>query len=217
MAVLARATGRPAKDRLRRRWELYRRAAPVFRRWGYRQVTMKALAAACGLRPASLYHYFPSKRDFALFPLLGESCANLLDELRAVSADPLVHLRELIDFSVEMDRSDGGATYAILSELGSADDVRGIQLEAARHTRWVFEEVARAAAPALSAEGVADLAESLLSIIVAALFDSAMGRPPEVLRRELVTVARAYLVEAGVDAQRVDKVLAEPSLLALLG
>ncbi len=64
---------------------------------------------------------------------------------------------------------------------------------------------------------MADLAESLLSIIVAALLDSAMRRPPEVLRRELVTVTRAYLVEAGVDAQRVDKVLAEPSLLALLG
>ncbi len=215
--MLARATGRPAKHRLLRRWELYRRAAPVFRRWGYRQVTMKALATACGLRPASLYYYFPSKRDFALFPLVGESCANLLDEIRAFSADPLVHLRELIDFSVEMVRSDGGATYAIVRDLGSAEDVREIQLQAARHTRWVFEEVARAAAPALCADGVAELAESLLSIVVAAVLHSAMGRAPEVLRRELVTVSRAYLVEAGVDAQRVDKVLAEPSVLALLG
>ena len=33
---------------------------------GYRGATIKALAHACGLSPASLYHYFGSKRELYL-------------------------------------------------------------------------------------------------------------------------------------------------------
>ncbi|MEJ7697786.1 MAG: helix-turn-helix domain-containing protein [Candidatus Limnocylindrales bacterium] len=66
-----------APDSLRvRRQALYRLAAPVFRRHGYRQATLKQLAAACGMSIPALYRYFPSKRDFALYPL---SAANRPD------------------------------------------------------------------------------------------------------------------------------------------
>ena len=53
-----------------RRSELYVRASPTFRRYGYRESTLKALAAACGLSIPALYRYFPSKRAFGLFPLV---------------------------------------------------------------------------------------------------------------------------------------------------
>ncbi len=50
-----------------RRRELFASAAPVFRRYGYRGATIKALAHACGLSPASLYHYFGSKEEMATY------------------------------------------------------------------------------------------------------------------------------------------------------
>ena len=57
-----------AGDRLEgRRRELFALAAPVFRRHGYRGATMKALAHACGLSPASLHHYFGSKEELATY------------------------------------------------------------------------------------------------------------------------------------------------------
>ena len=57
-----------ANDRLEaRRRELFALAAPVFRRDGYRGATIKALAHACGLSPASLYHYFASKEELATY------------------------------------------------------------------------------------------------------------------------------------------------------
>ncbi len=115
-----------------------------------------------------------------------------------------------------MQRADWGAALEIARELGSADGVRELLLRTAWHTRLLFEEVARAAAPALGANRVAELAESSLSIIVAASLNPLMDRPPEVLRRELVTVARAYLLEAGLDAARFDEVMAQPSALAAL-
>src|SRR5437899_7750411 len=37
---------------------------------GYAGTTLKALALACGLSIPALYRYFPSKRAFALFPLM---------------------------------------------------------------------------------------------------------------------------------------------------
>ena len=82
------AGGRLASDDLyARRRELYRRGAPVFRRYGYREATLKTLARACGLSIPALYRYFPSKRAFALFPLVA-----LYPELNSpppdVSGDP---------------------------------------------------------------------------------------------------------------------------------
>lgn len=53
-----------------RRFELYSRAAPLFRKHGYRGTTLKALARVCGLSIPALYTYFPSKKSFALFPLV---------------------------------------------------------------------------------------------------------------------------------------------------
>ena len=50
-----------------RRRELFKLAAPVFRAHGYRGATIKALAHACHLAPAGLYHYFASKADLATY------------------------------------------------------------------------------------------------------------------------------------------------------
>src|SRR5690242_16263085 len=96
MAVRARTGGRPAYDMYGHRHDLYLKAAPVFRAFGYRQVTMKALAHACGVSPPALYRYFPSKLDFALFPLElppEGSCRVVMTRAAEAQTEPLHALR----------------------------------------------------------------------------------------------------------------------------
>jgi len=47
------------REPVSRRHELYMRAAPIFRKTGYRGTTLKALATVCGLSIPGLYRYFP--------------------------------------------------------------------------------------------------------------------------------------------------------------
>ncbi|HEV8671068.1 MAG TPA: hypothetical protein VGS01_10080 [Candidatus Limnocylindria bacterium] len=65
---------RPARDLRLRRWQLYRRAAPVFARFGYRDATIKATSDLSGI---------------------------VLTRARRASSDPLSHLRALIVHSLE--------------------------------------------------------------------------------------------------------------------
>ena len=82
-----------------RRRELFALAAPVFRREGYRGATIKALAYACGLRPASLYHYFSSKEDLATY-IVRRPRLDWDSIWVDPDTDPLVQLSQLLDLSV---------------------------------------------------------------------------------------------------------------------
>lgn len=78
----------------RRRRELYKLAAPVFREHGYRGATIKALAHACHLAPAGLYHYFASKAAFATYVVRQPHL-----DWRSVYVDPAIDpLRQLSGF-----------------------------------------------------------------------------------------------------------------------
>ena len=79
-----------------RRRELFALAAPIFRRHGYRGATIKALAHACGLSPASLYHYFRSKEEMATY-LLRRPRMDWDSTWVDRATDPLVQLRSLVD------------------------------------------------------------------------------------------------------------------------
>ena len=74
-------------------------AAPVFRRDGYRGATIKALAHACGLSPASLYHYFSSKEDMATY-LVRRPRMDWDSIWVDPTTDPLVQLAQLLDLSL---------------------------------------------------------------------------------------------------------------------
>ena len=68
-------------------------------RSGYRGTTIKALAHACHLSPAGLYHYFDSKADLATYIVRQPHL-----EWRTVhvdpAVDPLVQLRGMIDLAI---------------------------------------------------------------------------------------------------------------------
>jgi AcrR family transcriptional regulator len=84
-----------------RRHELFRLAAPVFRAHGYRGSTIKALAHACHLSPAALYHYFPSKAAFATF-LVDDDRLDWDSTRIDPDIDPLVQLRMSVDLVIEV-------------------------------------------------------------------------------------------------------------------
>jgi AcrR family transcriptional regulator len=199
--------GRPAYDPYQRRVDLYVKAAPVFRTFGYRQVTMKALAHACGLSAPALYRYFPSKLDFALFPLADPPtgyCAALMTAAADAQADPLRGLRAALE---------EGVAHADLLALGVQ-----LAIEAGRDEREVLSpsridsldasvrDVLLHCVPALGRRAQ-DCAHTLVALVVTAGAAKA-SLAPEDLWRQGGPVVRAYLLEAGVDDARFCEVFA---------
>ena len=119
-------------DRLEaRRRELFALGAPVFRRHGYRGATIKALAHACGLSPASLYHYFGSKEEMATY-LVRRPRMDWDSTWVDPTTDPLVQLAKLLDLSLaELPNH--------LLALRLADEVAGTPSDAGSHTRTFRE------------------------------------------------------------------------------
>lgn len=70
----------------RRRGAILDAAAQVFAERGYFNATMKDIADRLGMRPASLYHYFPSK-EAALEEMCRVSGVEYCEKLRAIIAN----------------------------------------------------------------------------------------------------------------------------------
>jgi AcrR family transcriptional regulator len=208
MALQTRAPGgRPAYDPYQRRVDLYVKAAPVFRTFGYRQVTMKALAHACGVSAPALYRYFPSKLDFALFPLAEPPtgyCAALMMAAADAEADPLNGLRAALETAVAHgDLLALGVQLAIEAgrdERGALSPSRIASLDA------TVRDVLLHCVPALGPRAQ-DFAHTLVSLVVTAGATRA-ALAPEDLWRQSGPVVRSYLLDAGIDEARFCEVFA---------
>lgn len=177
-------------ERYARRRELYERAAAVFRRDGYRNATLKALASACGLSIPALYRYFPSKRAFALFPLVV-----LHPELHPLpadldSADPAALLLGWVDAAVET-----LPYYTLALKLAREADLtraeqRRIETNMAEHIA-TLAGIARRCAPQLEERSARDLAATMISV-ASGPAATGLDADPGALRRQLRTLLRAY-------------------------
>lgn len=173
-----------------RRRELYLRAAPVFRKHGYRGATLKALASACGLSIPALYRYFPSKRAFALFPL-----ASLYPELHAPPpdlsvGDPARHLAFWIDSAVR-EAPIYLLAARLVREVDLTDEERRRSDANLNEHIALVGDLARRAGPHLSEATARDLASTMINV---ALGPALTGIEPEPhnLRRELRALLRGY-------------------------
>lgn len=173
-----------------RRQELFLRAAPVFRRRGYRGSTLKELASACGLSIPGLYRYFPSKKALALFPL-----RSLYPELHGPppevsTGDPLQHLNGWVEAAVaEM------PNYLLALELSREAGLRPAEQRKAavnldEHIT-IVADLALRAAPHVSDRAARELASTMVHV---ALGSAVTGLPPdpESLRRQLRALLRGY-------------------------
>jgi len=91
----------------RRRDELLRIAADVFAQRGYQGAGMREIAERCGVQPAALYYYFPSKATI-LEAICNYGATQFVERLAAIQATELAveqkveqairaHLEPLID------------------------------------------------------------------------------------------------------------------------
>jgi AcrR family transcriptional regulator len=199
---------RSAFEAYSHRHDLYARAAPVFRAFGYRQVTMKALAHACGVSAPALYRYFPSKLDFALFPIELPPqgyCHFVVTQAALTQADPLRALRAAYDSAItEIDH----IVLAIQLALEVGRDERAVF---SRYDLEAFEadlaEVTVRCVPQLGERAI-DLAHTLSSLVVTAAATNA-ELSTDVFWRQARAVVRGYLTAAGVAPERFDAVFGQ--------
>jgi AcrR family transcriptional regulator len=173
-----------------RRQDLYIRAAPVFRKYGYRGATLKALANACGLSIPALYRYFPSKKAFALFPL-----RSLHPELHGpppevTVGEPITHLVGWIEGAVaEM-------PYYLLAlrlarEVGLRDtEQRKTDTNLSEHID-IISDLAQRAGPFLDRRAARELALTMVNVVLGPAL-TGVEPAPEGLRRQLRALLRGY-------------------------
>jgi AcrR family transcriptional regulator len=177
-------------DLVERRRELYLRAAPVFRRYGFRESTLKALAEACGLSIPALYRYFPSKEAFALFPLVA-----LYPELHqpfrdVATGDPRLHLVDWIDAAVA-EMPNYTLALQLSREVGlDLAQRRKVEANLAEHIS-VVAGIARSVAPHLDDAVAREVASAMISIATGAVL-TGIEIDPMSLRRRLRALLRGY-------------------------
>ena len=202
---------RSARLQARRR-ELFALAAPVFRRDGYRGSTIKALAHACGLSPASLYHYFRSKEELATYLIRLPQME--WDSIWVDPAtDPLVQVAQLVDLSL-------AELPDYLLALKLADEVAGTTAIDRPHARIfregeaVFGRLVAAAAPTLTRDAATQIARDALAALVGSAVVGLDPQPEVAVRERVVAVLRAALVPAHVDAERFEAGMRGPEQTA---
>jgi AcrR family transcriptional regulator len=188
-------------DRLEaRRRALFALAAPVFRRDGYRGATIKAIAHACGLSPASLYHYFGSKEEMATY-LVRRPRMDWDSTWVDPDTDPLAQLAQLVDLSLaEL------PNYLLAMRL--ADEIAGIAPDGAGHVRMyregeaVLARLVAASAPGMSRAAATQVARDALSTMVGSAVVGLDPEPDEAVHERVVGVLRRALVPVYVEAGR---------------
>lgn len=184
-----------------RRLHLYVQAAPVFEEHGYRGATIKALAHACGLSPASLYHYFGSKAEMATYPLTAPALSwenTFVDP----DLDPLIQLSELLDMSVAM-FPIWNLAMRLYAEIEGQVDER-VRSAGFRQGEAVFGRLLFAVASELERADAEAIARDVLASLVGTAHT---GLDPDVSgaqRERMVQVLRSALVPEHLDAARFE-------------
>ena len=186
-----------------RRHELFRLAAPVFRAHGYRGTTIKALAHACHLSPAALYHYFPSKAAFATF-LIDDDRLDWDSTRIDLDIDPLAQLRMTIDLVIQV-----LPTYLLAVDLARQIGRSLSQPELARffgQGEAIFGRVIAGVAPDLTPDEAREVARRVLAVLVAGP-TTGLAADPVSVRATTIDLLRLHLVRIGVDADRFDEMM----------
>jgi AcrR family transcriptional regulator len=183
-----------------RRRALFALAAPVFRSHGYRGATIKALAHACGLRPATLYHYFRSKADMATC-LLGGPRMDWDSTWVDPGVDPVDQLARLLDLAV-----DELPNYLLAMRLAAEiAGGHGVSTSRSFHEgEAVFGRLIAAVAPGMSRAQALRVARDALAALVGSAVMDLDTEPRTAVRERGVMVLRAALVPADVEPDRFD-------------
>ena len=191
-------------ENYQRRYELFFLAAPVFERHGYRGATMRALAHACHLSPAGLYHWFDSKEGLATY-LLRAPRVDWESTYVAPDVDPLVQLRQMIDVAVVNLR-----LYLLAIRLHEEIEGRRDDHAVARALRQgeaVFARYIHEVSPGLGRTEATALGRDLMATLVGSAV-AGLDREPEAAQRSRLTaLLRDRLVPVYVGPDAFDRVM----------
>ena len=188
-------------DRYSRRYELFTLAAPVFAQLGFRGATVAALAHACHLSPAGLYHYFESKEDLATSLLRGPRLrwdTIFVDD----GMDPVTQLVALVDIAVR-NIPLYMLSLRLLEEIDHGEAER-LRAGAMREGETVFARFIAAAAPGMPREASMGLGRDAMAILVGSAF-TGLDAGPGAIRARTLGLLRSCLVPGLVPADRFDK------------
>lgn len=188
-----------------RRLELFALAAPVFRRDGYRGATIKALAHACGLRPASLYHYFGSKEELATY-LLRRPRMDWDSIWVDPETDPLIQLAQLLDLSLA-ELPNYLLAMRLADEIAGATSNPGTHAPTFREGEALFARLVAASAPGMSREAATRVARDALSAMIGSAVLGLDPEPKPAVRERVIAVLRAALVPTHVESRRFDSTM----------
>jgi AcrR family transcriptional regulator len=187
-----------------RRYELFMLAAPVFERHGFRGATIRALAHACHLSPAGLYHYFSSKEELATWLLRGPRMSwetTYVDP----ELEPLEQLRQLVEISLS-----SLPTYLLALRL--VEEIEGPassrdRLAGFREGEAVYGRLIHAAAPAMTRSEALEVARHALAVLIGTATIGLDPQPAEAIRERTIQVLRAALVPEHIDPAWFDEVM----------
>ncbi|MCG6877562.1 MAG: TetR/AcrR family transcriptional regulator [Deltaproteobacteria bacterium] len=131
--------------------EIHRTIAHLFARKGFHATSMRAIAQALEMQPASLYHYFKSKEEM-LFVLMNESMDEAMEKLKKVcntDSPPEQKLKDMLGFYARFFAGDQEREILLVNEIESLGDAyRKILTDKQRRyihlIRSVFQELAEA-------------------------------------------------------------------------
>lgn len=180
-----------------RRWEIFSSAAPMLDVHGFYGVTVDAVAHACLMSPAGLYHYFPSKLSMALFPLSGTNglCADLHRKLESLSDEPLVQLNGLLDYIASVS-GELRLAVRLCREIGGDQRFASEVARSMSEAQSDFRMLARSSFPDVSEERADDLFTGVIAVIVSVV--PGADSDPAGLRRRLGDVARGWVTSLGI-------------------
>jgi len=98
-----------------RRQEIIRIAASLFRKKGYKAVSMRMLAAEVGVKAASLYNHIASKQQILAEIITGvaQRFTDGMAVVKATDADPLEKIRRIILLHIEITLDDPAGMEAL--------------------------------------------------------------------------------------------------------
>ncbi len=182
------------------RQHILRTALTLMSQQGVDGTSMRNLATAAGLNVASLYHYFPSKRDLLVAVLEERGFVDGLTTTArpSVSQDPVTTLAELLDDMLQSMLEVDEFIRLMLGEVLRGDQTAfGVGAELFAATQSSLEEwLAGHEPPLCDASDQPAMAKILRSVMIGVFIEYATGvldngqSPSEVLRVRAGEVAR---------------------------
>ena len=101
---------------------LLREARRAFAVYGFDATTNKRIAAAAGITPGAIYHYYPSKADLyvAVYDEVQTVTAAAFDAAVSQHRTLIAQFGAVLDAAVELDRDDPSVTGFVLRAAGEA-------------------------------------------------------------------------------------------------